>query len=1173
MTGAAASAAAAAGGDVEDRACAVSCRIFDSDGRSAGCGLRVQPSTLRITYQDDTFSMRNIWQHDTPSADVYQSVQPLVVDALNGRCGTAIVHGLRSDVESSIFGTPDDRGMIPRAIEQIFKEVSAKDDKPGHTLWTVRVSFVGVFPTPRGEELRDLVTGRDKVGLRDSGSELEDGASFTDCQYVDALTEDDALEVIDIGLEHKGSGGECVASVFRIELKREELVGSTCMVTQYSRLDLVELTVGGQSVEGPVASIQELTRALAAAESDARSLARDSPLRRVLAPALLGGNTRVSVCISLSPGEFSQPQLRASLDLAQQLCSVVSYVSPSLSSETVSAAAAEDFVQRCTARRAASSAPAAANADPDSAQSRELADDGDGSLPGGWEENVTEDGRVYYIDHNSQTTTWDDPRHKKKKPQRVKRVGPHGKRQVFLGPQDHDYKLDAVGDKPPEVAITVTDHERTKLELPSVAVQDAPATQLVPSPPSPKVRADSDSVGSGTQLLLPTFVPSSSAPTGTFDSTRGGPYPYGGREEDADEAAIVALLREYQQMIDAAESSAQSLGQCAECAAHAEASKAWQEERAGLQEQLSQARHEAEALRAEASAGHPPADQGEEAAELRAQISQIRAQHKQQLQEIEDAASQRTRQQEAAAAALAAELSAARHEATELRERVAAAQQQADESAEQLAVAARRSVDRERRLTERAEEAERRVAQSRGPTPEHTAFHTIAAALSDALRAGGVANPSEAPKEAVVAAVTASLRAEQQSRERARTACEQLRTEQVARQCAEQDLAAERDKVEEARSAHERKLVQLKEAYTKNHKDILQWFCTKQHNMIKQLHSEHSLELERHRWEHAQVQSQLEETKRKLAVLQGGRQPQPQPQPQQQQQATPPARFGTPRAAGDQARTAPQTAPAGRLPSPNGTRPPPPPPDMAELWTGDPLTFAGGGGRSADRSRRMSSSPSPAVGFANAQGRPAASGGHNRSRSQGDGSRSAATKASAVLAANGPQPSARGTGRRSVTPTGVPSRAATDRVAQQPSGWSSRLHTTASPSATQPGRRRAAPTPRGASPPPLDGPEMLAGLHYTPAGSGRAGSPSAVPLHSSRSAPSTAPAGASPSDLDRLRAGLTRLETRLAGSRRPHGSGSPAASAAHRWMPSAASATQTRVGMQPDVGTLSSPIR
>ena len=33
-----------------------------------------------------------------------------------------------------------------------------------------------------------------------------------------------------------------------------------------------------------------------------------------------------------------------------------------------------------------------------------------GPLPSGWEMRLTQNGRIYYVDHNTKTTTWDDPR-------------------------------------------------------------------------------------------------------------------------------------------------------------------------------------------------------------------------------------------------------------------------------------------------------------------------------------------------------------------------------------------------------------------------------------------------------------------------------------------------------------------------------------------------------------------------------------------------------------------------------------------------------------------------------------------------------------------------------------------------------------------------------------------
>ena len=37
----------------------------------------------------------------------------------------------------------------------------------------------------------------------------------------------------------------------------------------------------------------------------------------------------------------------------------------------------------------------------------------DSSLPEGWEQRVTAEGRVYYVDHNTQSTSWEHPNSQK----------------------------------------------------------------------------------------------------------------------------------------------------------------------------------------------------------------------------------------------------------------------------------------------------------------------------------------------------------------------------------------------------------------------------------------------------------------------------------------------------------------------------------------------------------------------------------------------------------------------------------------------------------------------------------------------------------------------------------------------------------------------------------------
>ncbi|KAF8841200.1 HECT-domain-containing protein [Paxillus ammoniavirescens] len=80
---------------------------------------------------------------------------------------------------------------------------------------------------------------------------------------------------------------------------------------------------------------------------------------------------------------------------------------------------------QANAQRASSTAPQPASNNTSSAAlaaSNNATTAGTGNLPAGWEERYTPEGRPYYVDHNTRTTTWVDPRR-----QTVIRVmGPNG---------------------------------------------------------------------------------------------------------------------------------------------------------------------------------------------------------------------------------------------------------------------------------------------------------------------------------------------------------------------------------------------------------------------------------------------------------------------------------------------------------------------------------------------------------------------------------------------------------------------------------------------------------------------------------------------------------------------------------------------------------------------------
>ena len=64
-----------------------------------------------------------------------------------------------------------------------------------------------------------------------------------------------------------------------------------------------------------------------------------------------------------------------------------------------------DKLGKTRKRRGATQSPIVKNAWADVGE-----DDALGKLPPNWEKGVTADGKVYFIDHASEATTWDDPR-------------------------------------------------------------------------------------------------------------------------------------------------------------------------------------------------------------------------------------------------------------------------------------------------------------------------------------------------------------------------------------------------------------------------------------------------------------------------------------------------------------------------------------------------------------------------------------------------------------------------------------------------------------------------------------------------------------------------------------------------------------------------------------------
>ncbi|KAJ9456334.1 E3 ubiquitin-protein ligase pub2 [Diplonema papillatum] len=152
-------------------------------------------------------------------------------------------------------------------------------------------------------------------------------------------------------------------------------------------------------------------------------------------------------------------------------------------------------------------------------------DASDEPLPPGWEIRTTDDGRVYFIDHNTRNTTWNDPRRTPRKSTAESGMERRttGKKAYYLSPGETDFKTEVEDPSAtPPVALTITPSQEE--------------TTLTPVPRY------------STIFLTPNFSgPSAAANRIRHRAENGGP------DEDAEDVQIGILLRDYDATMTRAE--------------------------------------------------------------------------------------------------------------------------------------------------------------------------------------------------------------------------------------------------------------------------------------------------------------------------------------------------------------------------------------------------------------------------------------------------------------------------------------------------------------------------------------------------------------------------------------------------------------------------------------------
>eukprot|EP01059_Diplonema_ambulator_P035964 TRINITY_DN8735_c0_g1_i1.p1 TRINITY_DN8735_c0_g1~~TRINITY_DN8735_c0_g1_i1.p1 ORF type:complete len:766 (+),score=116.55 TRINITY_DN8735_c0_g1_i1:92-2389(+) len=425
---------------------------------------------------------------------VYSKKLGRIVDsALEGEHGCILVYGNSGSGKSyTMLGKPDNYGIIPRVIDQIYSKIAAVQRKQGvRCHFVVKITYLQLVD----EVIRDIINP-DNVNIsfvNQGGTVRIHGAEEVEAQR------EAAMELVDVGLENQITNDRAT-TIFRVAIERREVLEDGLTLIQSAQLQLLDLGCVlpiDAATELPI-STRGLHSLLSLVQSQEREQLPTDGIPYYLHPALTGGNVNTA-CIICSRGgvdpeafAFAQALRKANIKNAIRVNKHVAEGTVALTPEI---------------------------------------DASDEPLPAGWEIRSTDDGRVYFIDHNTKQTTWNDPRKTTRKSVSEVERRAAGRKAYYLGPGEKDWKTEVMGDaaeKPP-VTLTITPDDTPNAK---------PISGLLNKSPS----------GSSGALLSVNY-----GGVSTKGANRKAKCLNGGRDEDDEDVGIGRLVREYSEMITGAE--------------------------------------------------------------------------------------------------------------------------------------------------------------------------------------------------------------------------------------------------------------------------------------------------------------------------------------------------------------------------------------------------------------------------------------------------------------------------------------------------------------------------------------------------------------------------------------------------------------------------------------------
>ena len=273
------------------------------------------------------FAFDRIFDSNSTQREIFDEVGSSVIDSvMNGYNGTMMAYGQTSSGKSfTMSGVLEDnelKGIIPRIVEKIYLIIASNDSVE----YNIKVSLCEIYQ----EKLKDLLdTSKTNLNIREEKSK---GV------YIENLTEEDAYSTESVmNIIKKGINNRIVSSTNMNETSSRSHLLVIFTVSQFNSNDLSKKTgklflvdlAGSEKISktGAVGQTLEeakgINKSLTALGMVINALTeknkrnghipyRDSKLTRILSESL-GGNSKTSLIITLSPSSFNDSESLSSL--------------------------------------------------------------------------------------------------------------------------------------------------------------------------------------------------------------------------------------------------------------------------------------------------------------------------------------------------------------------------------------------------------------------------------------------------------------------------------------------------------------------------------------------------------------------------------------------------------------------------------------------------------------------------------------------------------------------------------------------------------------------------------------------------------------------------------------------------------------------------------------------